>query len=409
MTLRGIHNPLSIVPARNTAIGFDIVMRMLQCVADVNPAWGGSVEAARLLTVALLKQGHTVEVLTLVEPKPEWMEEWGTVAYCPGPSATYYLYNNHLAGWLKENARNYDIFIIHGVWRYISVGVWRGLRSLDIPYVIYPHGMLDPYYNGFAWKRLKKLFMWKFAERKVLRDANMVLFTCEEERLLACVNFHPLVCKQEVVGLGIAAPPSAPEGASSVSAAWPQELLGKRVILFLARLHPQKGCDTLIEAFARVAAKHSDLHLLIVGPDEIGWKAELARKAESLGATRQITWSVPVYGDNKWAFFRKADAYILPTNFENFGISIVEALACGLPVLISNKAAVWREIERAQAGFVSENTVPGTVEILEKWTAAPVEQRDRMRANAVQCFRENYDIDVVATRLMRVVETIVAR
>jgi glycosyltransferase involved in cell wall biosynthesis len=192
-------------------------------------------------------------------------------------------------------------------------------------------------------------------------------------------------------------------------AAWPQELLGKRVILFLSRLHPVKGCDTLIEAFAQVAAKHPDLHLLIVGPDEVGWKAELARKTESLGIARQITWSAPVYGEDKWAFFRKADAYILPSNYENFGISIVEALACSLPVLISNKAAVWREIEAAQAGFVAENTVAGTAEILERWIATPLETRERMRANALQCFREHYDINDVAARLTRLVQTVVAR
>jgi glycosyltransferase involved in cell wall biosynthesis len=384
-------------------------MRMLQCVADLNPALGGSVEAARLLTVALLQQGHTVEVLTLVNPEPEWTEKWRTVAHWPGPSITYYLYNTHLAGWLNEHAAEYDILIIHGVWRYISAGVWRGVRGLNVPYVIYPHGMLDPYYNGFAWKRLKKLLMWAFVERKVLRDANLVLFTCEEERLLGCANFHSLICRSEIAGLGIAVPPAAPHIVSSLPAAWPRELGGKRVILFLARLHPQKGCDTLIDAFARIAAEHPELHLLIVGPDQIGWKAELARKAASLGATRRITWCAPIYGDDKWAFFRKADAYILPTNFENFGISIVEALACGLPVLISNKAAVWREIESAQAGFVSDNTVRGTAEILEKWATASVEQRDRMRANALRCFRENYDIDRVATRLAALAETVVAR
>lgn len=384
-------------------------MKMLHCVADLNPAWGGSVEAARLLTVSLLEQGHAVEVLTLVEPKPEWMEKWGAVAHWPGPSITYYLYNKYLVGWLKEHAREYDILIIHGVWRYISAGVWRGLRGLNVPYVIYLHGMLDPYYNAFAWKRLKKILMWAFVERKVLRDANMVLFTCEEERLLGSANFHPLVCKEEILGLGIAAPPGAPESLPNVPAAWPQELLGKRVILFLARLHPQKGCDTLIAAFARVAAKYPDLHLLIVGPDEIGWKAELVQKAELLGAAGQITWSAPVYGEDKWAFFRKADAYILPTNFENFGISIVEALACGLPVLISNRAAVWREIEAAQAGFVAENTVAGTAEILERWISAPLEMRERMRANALQCFREHYEINDVAARLTRLVQTVVAR
>lgn len=381
-------------------------MKMLQCVADLNPALGGSVEAARLLTVALIKQGHTVEILTLVEPQPQWLEAWKTVAHCPGPSSTYYLYNKHLVGWLKQHAAEYDILIIHGIWRYISLGVWRGLRNRNVPYLLYTHGMLDPYYNGFAWKRLKKVLMWSFMERKVLRDANIVLFTCEEERLLGCGNFRDVVCEQKILSLGIAAP-QPPEN-TIAPASWPPGLTGKRVILFLARLHPQKGCDTLIEAFAKVAPAHPDVHLLIVGPDQIGWKAELARKAEELGAASRITWCQPVYDADKWAFFRLADAYILPTNFENFGISIVEALACGLPVLISNKAAVWREIQAAQAGFISENTVAGTAAILEKWLVAPLSQRTQMRQNALQCFREHYDIEGVAARLAGLVQEVLS-
>ncbi len=380
-------------------------MKILQCVADIDPALGGSVEAARLLTAALLRQGHRVEVLTLVEPRAGWAEAWGTRVICPGPSTTYYLYNKQLPAWVRAHAAEYDVFVIHGIWRYISVGVWRGLRGLDVPYVLFTHGMLDPYYNSFEWKRLKKVLHWHLWERKVLRDAGAVLFTCEEERLLASTNFRPFLCRQEIVGLGVNRPPAP---ADPPNRGWPVELEGKRVALFLARIHPQKGCDTLVSAFAKVAAQHPDLHLLIAGPDEIGWQAALARQAESNGSAKQITWYGPVYGDTKWAFFRNADVYILPTNFENFGLSILEAMSCGLPVLTSRKAAIWREIVKTGAGFVSQNTVEGTAEILNRWLAVSKNERARMRENARRCFERYYDVDAVAVRLTQVLESVAA-
>ncbi len=379
-------------------------MKILQCVPSIDPALGGSVEAPRLLTGALLRLGHAVEVLTIQQPRPEWSASWGAVIHFAGPAASYYHYSKHLVSWVTAHARNHDVFVIHGVWRYMSIGVWRGLRSSGVPYILYPHGMLDPFYNRFRWKRLKKVLMWRLVENKVLRDAAKVIFTCEEERRLSSANFHPFACNAAVLNLGIQSPPGAEPAASS----WPPELAGKRVLLFLARIEPQKGVDTLISAFARVAPAHPGVHLLITGPDAIGWKAQLISLAASLGIAGRIVWHGPVFGAAKWDFFRRADAYVLPTNFENFGISIVEALACGLPVLISNKAAVWRDIEAAAAGLVSENTVDATAHMLERWLAFSCEQRDRFRHNALACFNEHYQIDRVAACFADLAESVIA-
>jgi glycosyltransferase involved in cell wall biosynthesis len=288
----------------------------------------------------------------------------------------------------------------------MSIGVWRGLRGLAIPYVLYTHGMLVPFFNRFPWKRFKKLVMWRLLEHRVLRDASKVIFTCDEELRVSSQNFTPFACKPEILSLGIDGPPEKCKPSPSTSASWPADLAGKQVFLYLARLEPQKGCDTLVLAFARVAAAHPNVHLLMAGPDTIGWKRELMALAMSSGATERITWYGPVFGDAKWELFRKADAYILPSNFENFGISIVEALASGLPVLISDKAMIWREVQAAGAGFISSNTIDGTAAILEKWIATPPEERARMRANAFHCFEEHYSINAVANKLAAILESV---
>jgi glycosyltransferase involved in cell wall biosynthesis len=379
-------------------------VRILQCVDSIDPARGGSVEAARLLTAALGRLGHTVEIVTLFPPEAEWAGNWQAKIHCAGAPLGYYGYCTKLVDWLTKQAGAFDVFIVHGVWRYMSVAVWRASRARKIPYVLYTHGMLDPFFNRFAWKRLKKTIHWRALEHRVLRDAAAVIFTCEAERAAASRNFQPFICNPVLLNLGIEGPATRGDAPR-----FPAELNDKQVLFYLGRFDRQKGCDTLIAAFARVAAAYPDVRLLMAGPDPAGWKTDLVRLAQSLGVSSQIVWHGPVFGPAKWEFFRRADAYIMPTNFENFGIAIVEALACGLPVLISSRAAVAGQVAASGAGFVSPNTVEGTTELLEKWLTAPESMRAQMRANALRCFREHFAIDAVAASLSELLQSVAER
>jgi len=116
-------------------------------VGDIDPALGGSVEAARQLSMALDRIGHAVELVTLRQPLPEWTVPWPGAVHSAGHASTRYLFNPHLSRWISERARQFDAIIIHGLWRYTSAGVWRGLRGLGVPYFVFPHGMLDPYFK----------------------------------------------------------------------------------------------------------------------------------------------------------------------------------------------------------------------------------------------------------------------
>jgi glycosyltransferase involved in cell wall biosynthesis len=238
-------------------------LKILQCVGDIDPAMGGSVEAARQLSLALAALGHAPELVTLRPAEPEWLESWRGASHCAGPANTRYLYSSRLAAWVKAHAPNYDAVLIHGLWRYTSVGVWRGLRQTGIPYFVFPHGMLDPYFRrAYPGKHLQKVACWLAAERRVLRDARAVFFACEQERDKARRTFQPYTCNERVVGLGISPPPAQRAVRSVLFTRFP-ELLGKRVVLFLGRLHPKKGCDLLLQAFARVAHLDRRLHLAI--------------------------------------------------------------------------------------------------------------------------------------------------
>ena len=142
----------------------------------------------------------------------------------------------------------------------------------------------------------------------------------------------------------------------------------------------------------------------MAGPDQTDWQAKLQELAQKLGIAERITWTGMLSGDEKWGAFRAAEAFVLPSHQENFGIVVAEALSCNVPVLIADKVNIWREIEAAKAGFVAPDTLEGTQEMLGSWLETSTEQKATMRRNALSCFRENFEIHGAAHSLIAAIE-----
>jgi len=167
-------------------------------------------------------------------------------------------------------------------------------------------------------------------------------------------------------------------------------------------VHPKKGCDLLIEAFAKVLAEHSEWHLVIAGPDQVGWQKKLQHQAERLGIASRITWTGMISGGMKWGALRAAEVFVLPSHQENFGIVVAEALAVGTPTLISHKVNIWREIEADGAGFVTEDTLSGACDFLRSYLGLPEEKKRGMREAARRCFEQRFEIKKAAGALQGV-------
>ncbi len=308
-----------------------------------------------------------------------------------------YSYSDRLVPWLRSNVHRYDSAIIHGLWQYHGLAAWRALRGTATPYYVFAHGMLDPWFKRqYPLKHLKKQLYWPWAEYRVLRDARSVLFTTEEERLLARQTFAPYRANETVVGFGISEPPRIDR--ALFTRRYP-ELQDKRIVLFLGRLHPKKGCDLLISAFASVCSRDPALRLVMAGPDSDGYQATLMRQAELRGIADRICWTGMIRDELKWSAYQSAEVFVLPSHQENFGISVAEALACRLPVLISDKVNIWREIDAEQCGIVRHDTPAGTLDLFEKWLALSDPSRERMKANGLACFRKHFHIDATTARL----------
>ncbi len=355
---------------------------------------------------ALAAQGHTGDLVSLDDPNAPCVAAHPGPVVATGPSSGGYMYNERLLPWLKAHAGEYDAVIVNGLWQYTGFAAWRALHGTKTPYFVYSHGMLDPWFKRqYPLKHLKKWAYWPWGEYRVLRDAAAVVFTCEEERLLARQSFWLYKAREVVGSYGTSTPPDdAQRQADAYFAAFPA-LRGKRLLLFLGRIHEKKGCDLLIEAFARVAAQSPDVHLVMAGPGDESLTRQLQARAQTLGLADRISWPGMLSGDLKWGAFRACEVFCLPSHQENFGIAVVEAMACSRPVLISDKVNIWREIAEDQAGFVESDTLEGTVALLQRWLAATPAQLTTMREAALHSFEQRFRMEQVAEKLVEIIRT----
>ena len=344
------------------------------------------------LTRQLTELGQSVDVVTLDSPEAQWLSDVPGHPRALGPGRGKYAYSRRLVPWLQRHAPDYDAVIVHGIWQYQSLAARLACAKAGVPYFLFVHGALDPWFEErYPGKHAKKSLYWRLAEHRSLRDARAVLYTCEEERRLAGRSFSPYRATEAIVGIGVDDPPGdAAEQREAFLSANPH-LRGKRIVLFLGRLHPKKGCDLLIQAFSEVCHRDDDLRLVVAGPDESGSKADLTALSESLGIADRITWTGMLSGDVKWGAYRAADCFALTSHSENFGIVIPEALACGVPVLISDKVNIWREIDGGAAGFVEPDTAAGARSLLVRWLDLSEDESETMRRNARACFLSQFE------------------
>jgi glycosyltransferase involved in cell wall biosynthesis len=376
------------------------ILKILHIINSVDPAGGGPVEAMKQLGVTLVSLGHQVEIASLDSPNAPHLVRFPLSVHALGPRKLNYGFSTRFVPWLRTNRNQYDAIVVNGMWQYHSFGTWRALQGSNTPYVVFTHGMLDPWFkNHYPLKHLKKWMYWPWAEYRVLRDARAVLFTCEEERRLARSSFWLYRCNEVVVSFGTAKSTGDPDTELKEFFAHYPDLKGKKLALFMGRIHPKKGCDLLIEAFANVLGQRSDWQLVLAGPDQVGWREELSCRATQLGLAPRLTWTDMLSGAMKWGAIRAAEIFVLPSHQENFGIAVAEALAAGVPVLVSDKVNIWREIDADGAGVVSEDTLRGTCKALQSYVEMSVAKKLAMRRAAAECFEHRFEIKRAARSL----------
>ncbi len=383
-------------------------MKILRIIASIDPATGGPVAGLRAITPALAALGHTSEFLTVDSPNADYLESFVAPVHAMGPARHGYSYTPRVARWLAQHAREFDALIVHGLWQHLGPATRKAsARAGAPPYFIFPHGMLDPTLKQtYPLKHIKKWWYWLFVERTVVAHARAIFFTCEEERRLARTTFPLYKATERVVAYGTAMPEGKPE-------AWRRSwrdrvpaLTDKPYWIFLGRIHSKKGVDLLLRAYGKIFSqlpetKRATLpELVLAGPClDPGYLHSLQAIAQDFGCTEKVHWTGMLTGEAKWGALHEAEAFVLPSYQENFGIAVVEALACGTPVLLSNRVNIWREIAAAHAAMVEPATEEGTMVLLQKWMERDDSARQSMRVAARECFRQHFEVARAARSL----------
>jgi glycosyltransferase involved in cell wall biosynthesis len=376
-------------------------MKILRVIGSVDPNYGGPIEGLIRSSEVLSGLGHTTEVASLDDAGSPFLKKFPLALHAFGGHLKYYGYAPGMVKWLRANASRFDMVIQHGLWNYTAFATWSALRNSKTPYFVFTHGMLDPWFREtYPFKHLVKQVFWWFSEGRLLRDARAVLFTSEEERLLARREFWPWLARESVVGYGTADVAGDKDAHIAAFRASLPALGERSFLLFLSRIDPKKGCDILIRAFVGIASLYPDLDLVMAGPDQYGWQRDLEDMVRSAGIADRVHWTGMIKGDAKWGAYRAAEAFVLPSHSENFGIVVAEALACGLPVLITKKVNIWREVETDGGGLVSRDDVEDFGRILHEFLAMPDDERRQLRARSRAVFMSHFEINSETKKLM---------
>ena len=384
-------------------------MKILEVIRTVDPAYGGPVEVVRQLSgVMQAELGATVEAATLDDPSADFVAKFPIKVHALGPGKGTYGHSPLYVPWMEEHAGEYDAIVVNGIWQYQSLGTYKALRKSGKPYFVFPHGMLDPYFNEtYPLKKVKKQIYWKLFEQKVLANAAAVMYTCEEERVLAQKSFSGYKAAERVVSLGIATPEFDLEACKKEFLAQYPNLEGERFLLFLSRIDPKKGIDLLIQAFASI--KDSRLKLVIAGPDKTGLRPSLEELAKASGVSGLVTWTGMITGSLKWGAYTACEAFALTTHQENFGIVLAEAMACHKPVLTTNKTNIWREIKDSNAGLICTDTVDSVKVMLQDWVTLSPSDRSAFEERAYACFKEKFEVGQSARLIYKTYELILKK
>lgn len=325
-------------------------MRVLHVIPSVEERSGGPAAAIVPLCRALRDEGIDVLLATtshgLTRICTDGVEEYKGVParVFPVQVSGSFKYSRPLMGWLKRSVKEFDLVHIHAVFNHASVAAARECRRAGVPYVVRPLGTLDPW--SMRQKAGRKRIFWSLVGKRMLQGSAAVHYTAVGEKTATEESLG--INHGRVIGLGVEVSGCVP---AKKAADFFPVLAGRPYVLFLSRLDPKKNVEGLIDAFKSV--KEDAWCLVIAGDGPRDYVPALKRKAGDSGKIIFTGW---VDGERKEALLRDAALFALPSHQENFGLSVMEAMARGVPVLVSPHVNLAPEIEAANAGWVVDLT-----------------------------------------------------
>jgi glycosyltransferase involved in cell wall biosynthesis len=371
-------------------------VRAVHVIAGLDVAYGGPSYSVPRLCEALAAAGAELTLLSVAATaqgrcdtsEKGYRDRRFALDYSRIPSLRGLRSSSGLAQALHSIATHIDVVHDHGLWLMPNVQAGRAAARARKPFVVSPRGMLSP--AALAFSRIKKEAFWRLLQGPAIRQAACLHATSAQEydEIRAFGLANPVA----VIANGIDLPDPAAAPAARPAA--------ERVALSLGRIHPKKGLDRLLRAWAEVEARHPRWRLRLAGPSEAGYADELHALALALGLAR-VSIDGPIYDDLKWDAYRAADLFVLPSLNENFGLAVAEALAAGTPA-ISTKGAPWSGLEGEGCGWWIDHGVEPLATALARAMAMPPESLNGMGAKGRAWMARDFSWDRAARDMLDV-------
>jgi glycosyltransferase involved in cell wall biosynthesis len=409
-------------------------MKILCVIPSYWPAFahGGPIFSVHNLNRALAKKGVDLVVYTtdagLLGKVPLNQE-----VKIDGVKVTYFSFTRCFEflgtiGWqfspamakaLKKNLPDFDLVYIVNIWSYPALIAAHYSRIYGLAYIIVPSGMLYP--DALSIKLWKKMFYYYFLVKRDLLSACAIHYTTEDEaektRAFLGLKNQSIIVHN---GIDLSEFTNLPDR-ERLKMIYPY-LKGKKIILFLGRIHEIKGLDILVKAYARLAQNREDLHLFIAGDGGERYTKKIKRLLEVYGlnftdfesddqidkGNAQVTFSGSLAGRQKLEAYVGSDIFVLSSYSENFGMAVVEAMASGLAVVISNKVGIYKEVQQKKAGIVVGTDVESLYQGIKLLLEDPGLKKE-ISINARKLVEDSYDIERIADKMIEAYRQIILR
>ncbi|MEM6717288.1 MAG: hormogonium polysaccharide biosynthesis glycosyltransferase HpsP, partial [Cyanobacteria bacterium P01_C01_bin.147] len=378
-------------------------LRILQIVPSISLVYGGPSQMVRGFSQALSAAGAEVTILTTdsngdVDEAPldvplgvPVKEENYTVYYFRCSPFRRYKFSLDLLSWLWEHAQDYDLAHVHALFSPVSSFSATVLRQRGLPYLMRPLGTLDP--ADLSKKKQFKQLYAAVLERPNLAGAAAIHFTSEQEARVS--ERFGTDTPGMVLPLGVnPLPPVAHEIDVYEELEIPRD---RPLLLFMSRLDPKKGIDLLIPALETLQQEGLNFYLVMCGanPQDREYEQSVYQQVQESELRSHVTLTGYVAGDRKAALLQAADLFVLPSYYENFGISVAEAMLAGSPVVISDQVHIWDTIQQTESGWICECTVDSLTQQLRDALKLP-DERTQRGLNAQRCAKDHYSWDAIA-------------
>jgi glycosyltransferase involved in cell wall biosynthesis len=385
-------------------------VKVLHVLPTLSPQAGGPTEVALNLARNLNQKGLDVEIITtndndsdcLTVNLGERLEYQGVPVRFFQRSLRFkqYLPSRTLSKWLWQNICHYDLLDLHYLFSFAPSVAACIARHYSIPYTMRVMGQLTPW--ALAQSHFRKRIYSQLIEHKNLNCAAAIHCTTQGEAQ-DVTNFG-IQTPKLILPLGVCEPARLSHASTQLKQTY-NIAPDLPVILFLSRLHYKKRPDLLIEAVSQLSFSVPKTHLVLAGSGEIAYDQYLRDCVEKAGLRNQVTFTGFVTGREKSLLLQGADLFVLPSFSENFGIAVAEALAAGLPVIITKDVQIAPDVEAAHAGLIIDSDLESLRSALEKLLTSP-ELRKAMGANARWLAQTQYHWPTITQNLIQAYEEI---